>query len=86
MAKKTTMRVPAVEGARILAVRPLTQKEKDNFYIDDDDGEALALVLDTGVTLVALSDEEGNGFGCFAGVFGKEMYLLTNTATKTGKE
>ncbi len=57
--------------------KPLTKRETLALGVLDCGRETpLAIVLDNGVAIIALRDEEGNGFGTFVRVFNQEQYYL----------
>ena len=57
-----------IEGAKIVAVRPMTRKEmKEEGWEINMDGAPAVLVLDNGAKLYASQDSEGNGPGAIFG-------------------
>ena len=84
MAKQ--IKVPLLVGAKIVAVRPMMGKEAEQEGFDY--GAPLVLVLDNGLTIYALQDNEGNGPGVLAGRTrkGQSFYLAPEMKTKMGIE
>jgi hypothetical protein len=71
--------VPTLVGAKVVSVHPITQAEAGASGIEISRRDAMSVMsvtLDNGVTLVALSDEEGNGPGCLTGVYGRTSFYL----------
>lgn len=50
-------------GQKIAKVRPLTNKERNDFGFDY--GNPMAIILENGLKIVASRDPEGNGPGVF---------------------
>jgi hypothetical protein len=64
------LRVPCLKGARITSVRMLTRPEQQEIGVQAVGyQQPLMLELDTGVRLLAVRDQEANGFGCLLGLY-----------------
>jgi hypothetical protein len=67
MAKQVVLeRTPAIKGAKILAIRPMTDKEATSEGFETGGrhgGQTMVLELSNGMVIYALADEEGNGPG-----------------------
>lgn len=73
MAKR--IEVPALVGAKIVAVKAATSEQLELMGLDDD-AYCLLLELDNGVLVGALRDEEGNGPGVMTGLLGGDNFYI----------
>ena len=83
------IKVPPILGAKVVAIRPMSQKEADQEGFGfDRHGAPMVLELDNGLTIYALADEEGNGPGTLVGRDrkGQSFYVTPERKTEMGTE